>query len=759
MTGQSQSKDIVDNFEGFIRRCTLLLVEQQVCISHICSTLGLRSLSQQWLSKTLDSIGQLGLLDVKEKVNEILHVMCLIKRDDELEGRGPRSLDRMSFYELGSLVSFAGGYKEKPRVFIHFAFAALHQRLHKSAMAIFEKIGDVYESPMLPSYYDELSHAINAQIIIQVKANDMDGALRTMHRRLDVISRWIGNTSVELAKELHRLGCLYSVLGQHEQCAKHLNESLQVGVRYDSYNVLDCFKLLAVTYDNMGGDNKSKAIHQYECALSREKDILIKARLMNAISHLLIQVGGRRQHAVEYLQQSLNIQQDDANDEGAVFNLLCDTMILYGNIMASENSFSEALDWYESALSSNPDKNILHSSNLRACYNKGFVLFQNRDLDGAIDVFGIIIDEVNKNPTSAPIETIPILSAIGSIYYLKQDFATAIKHFTQCLSLRNRGFSSSQRAGTLCNIGTAHYKMESYKKSETFFLQALAAADTIDGISDLKATILCKLAHILYKRKQYDRAHPLFSKGKTAGLSVNILCMFVVLMHFYLQASTLAEDFDDKLSKKIEGYAVMCHLQLSDQPCKSVATTTDGLIFPELSNDEDNGYETFADVLQKHPSCDSDDSKITAPLHKSKSNKDTTIDKDLEHVAHTENVADEGMLLAQKQKVPARKPKFEGKLIPILNDYDAIRYSSAVYSWATKMLAVLGVEPASCDSIASSLEDRNLLCDTALDHLLDRTKDLQAKYELEFEGLLVDELNPKFTTTKSLLENEISHKC
>ena len=75
------------------------------------------------------------------------------------------------------------------------------------------------------------------------------------------------------------------------------------------------------------------------------------------------------------------------------------------------------------------------------------------------------------------------------------------------------------------------------------------------------------------------------------------------------------------------------------------------------------------------------------------------------------------------------------------------------------MLAVLGVEPASFDSIASSLEDRNLLCDTALDHLLDRTKDLQAKYELEFEGLLVDELNPKFTTTKSLLENEISHKC
>lgn len=203
----------------------------------------------------------------------------------------------------------------------------------------------------------------------------------------------------------------------------------------------------------------------------------------------------------------------------------------------------------------------------------------------------------------------------------------------------------------------------------------------------------------------------------------------------------------------------MCLLQLSDQPCKSVATTTDDLIFLELGNEEDNGYETFADVLQKHPSCDSDDSKTTAPLHKSKSNKDTTVDADLEHVAHTKNVADESMILAQKQKVPARKPKFEGKLIPILNDYDAIRYSSAVYSWTAKMLAVVGVEPARCDSIVSSIEDRNLLCDTALDHLLDKTKDIQAKYDLEFEGLLVEELNSKFTTTKLLLDHEISHKC
>ena len=113
-----------------------------------------------------------------------------------------------------------------------------------------------------------------------------------MHRRLDVVSRWMGNTSVELANDLLRLGCFYSVLGHHEQCAKYLNESLQLGVRYDNYDVLDCWKLLAVTYDNMGGDNKSKAIHQYECALSREKDMVIKARLMNALSHLLIQVGG-----------------------------------------------------------------------------------------------------------------------------------------------------------------------------------------------------------------------------------------------------------------------------------------------------------------------------------------------------------------------------------------------------------------------------------------------------------------------------------
>ena len=184
--------------------------------------------------------------------------------------------------------------------------------------------------------------------------------------------------------------------------------------------------------------------------------------------------------------------------------------------MSAEKSFSEALDWYESALSSNPDKSPIHPSNLRAWYNKGVTLFRNGDPIGSLEAFGIIVGEMNKNSTTLPTGIASVLNTMGTIYFKVNHFASAIERFTESLSLENECLSPCQRAGVLCNIATAYYRLEHYEESESFCRKALIIAHSLGQTSHhLKATIMCKLGYLFYRKKDYPRAHSLFSDGKS----------------------------------------------------------------------------------------------------------------------------------------------------------------------------------------------------------------------------------------------------
>ena len=373
LKNQSHSKDIVDDVEGFIKQCTLLMAQQQICIAHACSSLGVQSLSSMWLSRPLDNIDELGLSDAKVKTELMrkakanIHICSLIKRDNEFKGKRSCALDRISLYE-GGLSVFVGGYNDNPRLLVHVAFALLQKGLQASALGVFQKITHIYDSPEPPRYYDEFLHTIDAAIIIQVEDGDMDGAIREMHRRVDAVSKWVGN-GLGLANDLYRLGSFYSLSGRHEQCAKHLEKSLHVGTGLDEYDEtkLACIKLLATTYDAL---NDTRAVNEYVCAQSMEKNITNKARLINALSHFLITVDGESRLAVDYLDNCMNILHGESNDESTNPNILLDTMILYGDAMASEAP-SSAIDWYNLALRSNPDKSTINPTNLRALSNKG----------------------------------------------------------------------------------------------------------------------------------------------------------------------------------------------------------------------------------------------------------------------------------------------------------------------------------------------------------------------------------------------------
>ena len=118
------------------------------------------------------------------------------------------------------------------------------------------------------------------------------------------------------------------------------------------------------------------------------------------------------------------------------------------------------------------------------------------------------------------------MNGIGICYFQDNNFEGAIERFTQSLSLKNGRLSGCQRAGIFCNIGSAYCRMENYKEADEYFNKALNVSD--ETSPDLQATIMCKLGYILYKQKDYHRAHTFFSDGK------NLACRAVKCMYHYL---------------------------------------------------------------------------------------------------------------------------------------------------------------------------------------------------------------------------------
>ena len=190
----------------------------------------------------------LGLLQSKEEPEVVLR---MIGTD------GPCSVDLYSLYKDSDTVGLFADCRDMPRLFVHVALAAL-QTNHVIALGMLEKIPEeVYDLPTPPPHHTEFLQAMNLKIILLVEGDDLGGALYELQRRSEIISGWLGSSSLELAHNLHRLGCLNSALGRHEECVEALKQSLIVGGSHDEYDSLDSITLLAVPYAAMNENGKT----------------------------------------------------------------------------------------------------------------------------------------------------------------------------------------------------------------------------------------------------------------------------------------------------------------------------------------------------------------------------------------------------------------------------------------------------------------------------------------------------------------------
>ena len=173
-----------------------------------------------------------------------------------------------------------------------------------------------------------------------------------------------------------------------------------------------------------------------------------------------------------------------------------------------------------------------------------------------------------------------------------------------------------------------------------------------------------------------------------------------------------------------------------------------------ISQDADNGLSLDSHSRTRKDGMEEDTEKDIHLLKKTvrtvrfstikdNNNRDTSI---------STRMTDDWKETPNGNTIPAREPMFEEmNLIPIVDEHSAARYSSEVCPWNVKLLIALGVKPSSCN-VTSLSEDREILCKKAMGYLLELTEDCQTKYELEFEGVLVEEMNTIFISLKKLID-------
>jgi tetratricopeptide (TPR) repeat protein len=113
---------------------------------------------------------------------------------------------------------------------------------------------------------------IDSQIAILVKENEMRQALEKMRLRIELISRWRSDEYHEMAKELMRMACYFSLKGEDSEAKELLEQSHRVtkSIRGgDIRREIDLIKVLAVTYDALG--KIDEAIKHYNIAMDLRK--------------------------------------------------------------------------------------------------------------------------------------------------------------------------------------------------------------------------------------------------------------------------------------------------------------------------------------------------------------------------------------------------------------------------------------------------------------------------------------------------------
>lgn len=230
--------------------------------------------------------------------------------------------------------------------------------------------------------------------------------------------------------------------------------------------------------------------------IANADDSSIKGAVLNQVGTQYYALG-QYDPALDYLKQSLAIQQEIGGEqgEGATLNNI-------GYIHKARGDYNTALDYYQQSLAIQQkigDKQGEGST----LNNIGHIHHVRGDYDTALDYYqqSLTIEQQIGDKQGEDIT----LSNIAGIHYACGNYDTALDYYQQSLAIRQQIGDKSGEGATLNNIGEIYSACGDYDTALDYLQQSLTIRQHI-GDKQGESTTLNNISQIHHARGDYDTA-------------------------------------------------------------------------------------------------------------------------------------------------------------------------------------------------------------------------------------------------------------
>lgn len=272
----------------------------------------------------------------------------------------------------------------------------------------------------------------------------------------------------------------------------------EIGIKI---NVAKVYNNLGALYTDFGRTTLAVPFYKKGLAIFKEiqadpKSDRVKARIHNNLGMVYNQIG-LYELALENFEESLEIRKRHNDRYGMANTHLSIGTLFYEeafmDVRESKKHLEQSLTIFEE------DGDVY---GMARCYlNMGNLYFLQTQIERAYRLFRKALD-TGKLST---IDRFKAIKSIGSVYYEREVYQTAIDTFTYCLENFNALDIDNEVAKLNLDIGRAHYKLGNYEQALEFFKKSISLFDQVE-LSKFKIDALRHLSYIYNELNQLDEA-------------------------------------------------------------------------------------------------------------------------------------------------------------------------------------------------------------------------------------------------------------
>jgi len=341
---------------------------------------------------------------------------------------------------------------------------------------------------------------------------------------LDHLQSWPIKDPVLIFNTCRNMGELLATKGDFKSAIKYFEMAISESknIKTEQQNAVNEKVFVRMAYCYAGIDETKKSLEYYSKALRDDPSSIENHLIYNNIGTQLAK-SEKYEEALKFFHTSILYLREGENNDIV--------MMAYNNIGNVYNKIHDeekAIEYYSLALKESEEKKIALPSftyyNLGNLYlNRGDVTKSKKFLKNFLNS---VNEKVEKGCNNRENKTMKAngLNNLGNIMCDEGQLNDAIDYYREALGLKTEifGDNSMDLYGTLCNLGSACYKLGHFDSASEYYKSAFDLVAPTDDVSKA-ITVLDALGSIYMTIKNYDRAlesyRNLMSKMKEVSTS------------------------------------------------------------------------------------------------------------------------------------------------------------------------------------------------------------------------------------------------